>query len=435
MNQYSHRRFLKGLQETRKKTWNSFPDSCGTRKRGALSNISHSRPIVAGNPNVEMSQISQLSMDSSLRTYSQSSNFVDVPLGQPSASSGSHNSHSHSSFSSVDEQLRHSSYPDKPFYLSEYPNSWTRSSMGAQLPDVIGKARSSLRMGSIESSFRAKKREKAKKTRFASFGDTPSVIDRLKRNRYLHNAPSSNSSSRSCGSHCTTQSGHRVQTQHPTTTTCGEVASRSSPYHPQKQPQKDHIEISNHSVHDHDLDVNSRAPKQINRNFRRNNNSKTQQHTSSNALLNYIFAKTATPRKKLNIRYPSLQVQPRHQNQGQGPQEVEKKTQESVNNTKNKMVISRMELDERFCDEAETCTSLNNDIDHYDDDKTPSSIKGANKRSAVSQEAKNDKEQTDAQSRVPLLGEGLKSGPNSKYYIINVYAPYETVSCAKKSLS
>jgi hypothetical protein len=396
------------------------------RPFGALAAVNHPRPIVAGNPNVEMSQISQLSMDSSLRTNSQSSNFVDVPLGQPSASMGSYsNSHSRSSASSADEQLRRCCYLNEGQSSSYFPNDSKRTTMCGHksLRGVIRKAHSALLGGPIKSSLRAKKKEKLKKTRFAGIGDTRGVVGRNTMSQGSYNISSSLSSSRSCGSQCTARSGCRVQVQHPATTISteyGQVVSHlgSSPYHPQRRHQHQHMEASNNCHQDFEerLDHSCRGSEHLrvlrSSDSRDRSGGKKQQRSPSIALLDPVFAKTATPRKKLDIPYPPLHFQPQRRHPLRIQRQEQLQVYESGIDTKNATLKPGIETERGCCDEEEMCTPPNNKVENDSAGRT-SNINGDDKRDANPQEIKNDEEQT--LSHDSVSGPGVVRDPFSTY--------------------
>ena len=375
------------------------------------------RPIVAGNPNVEMSQISQLSIDSTLRTSSYSSNFIDVPLGQPSASMGSYsnsnsNSHSRSSALVADEELRRSYYRNEDRSSSHFQNDGERTTTGGRqsLRGVIRKAHSAILGGPIKSSLRAKKKENTKKTRFAGISDARGVVGRHTMSQGSYNVSSSHSSSRSCGSQGTSRSGRRVQAQHPATkrsTAYGQqVASHlgGSPYNPQRgHPQQQYMEVSNNCFHkdfEERLDHSCRGSEHLrvlrSSDSRDRSGSKKQQRSPSIALLDPVFARSATPRKKLDIPYPPLHFQPQRRHPlhiQRQEQQQQQQIYESGIDTKNAAVKAGIETERGRRDDEEMRTRPNDKVE-TDGAGRIGNTNGTDKRDAHPQEMKNDEEQT-----------------------------------------
>jgi len=237
----------------------------------------HPRSIVAQYPNIELSQTSQLSMDSHLRSASQSS----IPLGQPSASMSS----------SSREQLR-------PCHYQGNPSCDFGDRAGAYNTSFSQQSQSSFSAGSIKSALRGKSKEKMKKTRFA--GDTQGLPFRNRTNQ--GSQPPSFSSSRSCGSHCTSQSGCRIQAHYPART----MHLGSSSYHSQRQNQFTEASYPSRRENrfDHGRAIVLKTSEQ------RARSPKKQKLSPSTPLLGQIFSKIPTPRKRLEIPYPPIKSQP-----------------------------------------------------------------------------------------------------------------------------
>lgn len=232
-------------------------------------------------PNIEMLEASQLSMDSELRTYSQPSNFLDVPCGQPSASM--------SSFSSSHEQLRY--YPNQR--ASEH-----RSERRGAVASMPATSQSSFSGGSIKSSLR-KTKNKAKKTRFADVRDSRSSRGGRSSSQKSY-TPLSQSSSNSQGSQGTSRNGgRRIQLQRPSAAmhaTNGHRSSHSGRASDFIPPRQQHASTENPNA--------SR------------NDSKHQRRLSATAgLQEPMFSRIATPLKPINIPYPPIKFQPRNKRQ------------------------------------------------------------------------------------------------------------------------
>jgi len=276
------------------------------RAHGAVGDIKHSRPMIAGNPNLEMSQdISQLSMDSSLRTNSQSSQFLHVPLGQPSASTGSYNSHNRSSTSSMNEHMQHCRFQNESYPSSGFPNgrdmsimSVSKSSRGA-----IRSARPSLLGGLKLASFRVKNKEK--KTRFADTNIAQDADGRYEMSQNSNNDSSWNSTFISNGSQHTTQSGRRIHHNKPFG-----YFPQNSQKQSQHRQQRHRIVKSQHFLpnFDNNRTYIHRESQHVRvlRGSASRSMSKSQHSSTSVTSVDPIFAKTATPRKKLDVPYPPI---------------------------------------------------------------------------------------------------------------------------------
>lgn len=359
------------------------------RTYNGFAAVNHPRLVVSGNPNLEMSQ---LSMDSSLRTNSQSTTFLDVPLGQPSASMGSHNSRSRSSKSSAEEQLQQCCFPSEGNPSSVFSKLSERSEHGS-LPGVIRKANSSFTGGPMKSSLRPKKIDKVKRTRFAGIGDSRGAIHEYANNEGL----------KSYGSQCTPQSEYRVQV--PTTTrgtNYGQIASHlaCSPYHPQSQRRHEYAEGSNAFLQNSEerFDYSCRGSDYV----RVLKSSDSGRKSSSIALVDPLFSKIATPRRKLAIPYPPLN------SQLQRPRRIQRqeKTQiydRAIDNT-------RPNLKSR--NETKAFTPPKNETDEAGAGEA-SCINGANEGNSGSPESNEDEELTFTHDHGSVSGSGVVRNPSS----------------------
>ena len=262
-------------------------DGEGSRSKTSLESASHSirQPpsnhppsIVAPEyPNIEMLEASQLSMDSDLRAYSQSSNFVDVPLGQPSASM--------SSFSSSHEQ-RYYPHQVNQHHSSHYNDGEGR---GARRSTTMPRmSQSSFSGGSIKSSLRKKTNDAAKKTRFAGVRDSRVLLTRRSSSQGSCTPPSQSSSQE--GSQCTSRSSRRTPLQRTTP-----KMHNTNRYH-----RPSHLGRS----------LNVLPQQQQNPIIEAPNASRRLSPTAG--LQEPMFSRVATPLKPLNIPYPPIKFHPRN---------------------------------------------------------------------------------------------------------------------------
>jgi hypothetical protein len=282
----------------------------------------HPAPMQNNNNYNEMSQISQLSMDSSFgKSQSQSTatngnNFVDgIPLRQPSASM---TMTSHSSASSSRHQQRYLYQPNENHAPSfDFHNGGNMSTTNSSNCIQNNKNNDASSSGDhqIKSSLQKKKKTKMQKTRFSNAvdhggvgGDTHSMSQGSYSSSYASSASASHSASKSLnGSHRSHHSGNGRPVA--TNTTYDHNQARK------QQQQQQHIAILNNrgGIGGRSLLTRSGADHSrllLTRECRNN-----QRSSPIPLLQDPTFAKAATPRKRCNVPYPPLDSELKHQHE------------------------------------------------------------------------------------------------------------------------
>ena len=371
----------------------------------------HPSSIVAHYPNKEMLEASQLSMDSELRANSQpsihsansqsqshSSNFVYVPLGQPSASMSS------SVSSSADEQLQHQRrchIPNQVNHSMSIYSGGERERTHAHTRSLRQMSESSFPGSSIKSSLRATKKGKTFKTRFAGVGDTRGLISRHT-NGTSQGSYSASLSQSSHESLRTSQSGGPFRVRGPATQTMrtinGHLSSRSGSSSSSYNQQCQLIEQEFNTFH-RGSEVRSVCDL---------NSDKKQKRSSTTGLRNPIFSKIATPRKKVNIPYPPIKSQPQQQHPLSTIQHTEsKKFRRCGFEDKNEMSKSRNLTERACCNKEKTCRQRNDELKIDRDART--SIHVVTKRSGDPRQFNKDQQQKASQDSLSVSGLGSEN--------------------------
>jgi hypothetical protein len=201
-----------------------------------------------------------------------------------------------------------------------------------------------------------------------------------------------------------------------------QVASHlgGSPYHPQRgHLQHQYMEASNNCSHqdfEERLDHSCGGSEHLRvlrstSDSRDRSGNKKQQRSPSLALLDPVFARTATPRKKLDVPYPPLHFQPQRRHplhiQRQEPPQ-QQQTYESGVDTKNATLKPRIETERERFDDKEMRTHPNDKVETNGAGKI-GNANDVNKRDDNPQEMKNDEEQT--LSHDSVSGPGAARGP------------------------
>ena len=284
----------------------------------------HPAPMQNNNNFNEMSQISQLSMDSSFgnsqsqSTVTNGNNFVDgIPLRQPSASM---TMTSHSSASSSGHQQRYLYQPNKNHVPSfDFHNGGNMGTTNSSNCIQKNSSNNVLSSGDhqIKSSLQKKKKTKRQKTRFSNavdHSDGGSGTHSMSQGSYSPSYASSTSTSHSAskssnGSHRSHHSGNGRQVA--TNTTYDHHQARKQ----QQQQQQQHIATLNNRGGIGGRSLLTRSGTNYSRVLLTRECRNNQRSSPIPLLQDPTFAKAATPRKRCNVPYPPLESELKHQHE------------------------------------------------------------------------------------------------------------------------